>query len=59
MIENDLSYKIIGIALELHWNIGSGLLESAYENALAYDLRGAADSLSVARYPVPFLNCRF
>lgn len=38
MDENELSYKIIGIALELHRNIGPGLLESAYENAFAYDL---------------------
>jgi GxxExxY protein len=41
MNENDLSYKIIGIALELHKNLGPGLLESVYENALAYDLREA------------------
>jgi len=41
MNENELSYKIIGIALELHKNIGPGLLESTYENALAYDLREA------------------
>lgn len=39
MNENDLSFKIIGIALELHKNVGPGLLESVYENALAYDLR--------------------
>ncbi len=37
--ENELSFKIIGIALELHKTIGPGLLESTYENALAYDLR--------------------
>lgn len=39
MNENELSFKVIGIALELHKNIGPGLLESTYENALAYDLR--------------------
>ena len=39
MTENQLSYQIIGTALELHKNIGPGLLESVYENALAYDLR--------------------
>lgn len=39
MNENDLSYKIIGAAIELHRNIGPGLLESAYENAFAYELR--------------------
>ena len=39
MNENEISYKIIGAAIELHKNIGPGLLESAYENALAFDLR--------------------
>ena len=38
MDENELSYKIIGAALELHNKLGPGLLESVYENALAYDL---------------------
>jgi GxxExxY protein len=37
--ENYLSNKIIGIAIELHKKLGPGLLESAYENALAYDLK--------------------
>lgn len=39
MTENEISYVIIGAAIELHKTIGPGLLESAYENALAYDLR--------------------
>ncbi|HUX54715.1 MAG TPA: GxxExxY protein [Williamwhitmania sp.] len=39
MNENDLSYKIIGAAMELHQALGPGLLESVYEAALAYDLR--------------------
>jgi len=39
MTENDISYKIIGVAIEIHKIIGPGLLESAYENALAYELR--------------------
>jgi GxxExxY protein len=43
MTENELSLKIIGIALELHRNVGPGLLESSYENALVYDLREARD----------------
>lgn len=38
MTENELSYKIIGAAISLHRNIGPGLLESAYEIALAYEL---------------------
>ena len=39
MTENELSYKIIGVVIKLHKQIGPGLLESAYENALAYELR--------------------
>ena len=39
MTENELSYKIIGAALEVHKTLGVGLLESAYEVALAYELR--------------------
>ena len=39
MNENEISYKIIGAAIELHKELGCGLLESAYENPLAYELR--------------------
>jgi len=39
MTENEISYKIIGVAIEIHKIIGPGLLESAYENALAYELK--------------------
>ena len=39
MTENELSYKIIGAAIEVHKNIGVGLLEHAYETALAYELK--------------------
>lgn len=39
MTENEIAYKIVGALLELHKNVGPGLLESAYEHALAYDLR--------------------
>lgn len=39
MTENEISKKVIGLAIELHKRIGPGLLESVYENALAYDLK--------------------
>ena len=39
MTENDISYKIIGAALEVHKKLGVGLLESAYETALVYELQ--------------------
>lgn len=38
MTENELSYKIIGAALEVHRNLGAGLMESAYAQALVYEL---------------------
>ncbi|QOW10457.1 GxxExxY protein [Kaistella flava (ex Peng et al. 2021)] len=38
MTENELSYKIIGAAIEVHRTLGVGLLESAYESALLYEL---------------------
>jgi len=37
MTENDIATKIIGVAIELHKKLGPGLLESAYESALAFD----------------------
>jgi len=39
LIENEISYKIIGCAIDLHKTLGPGLLESVYEAALAYDLK--------------------
>jgi len=39
MTENELSYKIIGAALEVRKTLGVGLLESAYEVALTYELK--------------------
>ena len=53
MNENELSFIIIGIALELHRNIGPGLLESAYENALTYDLKEAGLNVK-QQVPMPF-----
>src|SRR5437016_12386344 len=38
--ENDLlTEKIIGFAIEVHRQLGPGLLESAYEECLCYELR--------------------
>lgn len=54
MTENELSYKIIGIALELHRNLGPGLLESSYENAFAYDLKQTGLKVK-QQVPMPFM----
>lgn len=36
---NPLSNKIIGAAIEVHRSLGPGLLESAYRECLAYELK--------------------
>lgn len=38
-IENELSYKIIGCAIEVQKHLGPGLLESAYRECLYYELK--------------------
>ena len=35
---DDLSYKVIGCAIEVHRTLGPGLLESVYEKALMHEL---------------------
>jgi len=35
---NDLTYKIIGAAIEVHKNLGPGLLEKVYEKCLTKEL---------------------
>jgi GxxExxY protein len=35
---NEITQKIIGCAIEVHRYLGPGLLESAYEECLAYEL---------------------
>jgi GxxExxY protein len=39
MTENELSKIIIGCAIDVHSNLGSGLLESAYEECLFYEIK--------------------
>ena len=36
---NNLSYKIVGCAIEVHKNLGPGLLESVYESCLIEELQ--------------------
>ena len=36
---NHITEKIIGCAIEVHKNLGPGLLESLYEKALCYEMR--------------------
>lgn len=54
MNENELSYKIIGAAISIHKTVGPGLLESVYENALAFDLREMGFEVK-QQHPMPFV----
>jgi GxxExxY protein len=47
MTDDDVSSKIIGLAIEVHRSLGPGLLESAYNQCLFYELK--ANGLHVER----------
>ena len=54
MDENQLSKIIIGAAIKVHKNLGPGLLESAYEETLYYELK--KESLNVEKQkPMPLV----
>ena len=53
MTENEIAYQIVGASLELHREVGPGLLESAYESALLYELRERGLSVK-QQCPMPF-----
>ena len=44
-----LSHKVIGCALEVHRNLGPGLLESTYEKCLAHELTDVKISFKVQK----------
>ena len=61
---NDLSHQVIGLCIEVHRELGPGLLESAYEEALAYELSRAGLSFArqcevPLRYKSVKLNCDY
>lgn len=39
LIENEISNKILRVAIKVHSNLGPGLLESAYKECLAFALK--------------------
>ncbi len=53
-IENELSYKVIGLAMKVHTNLGPGLLESAYKECFAYELIKAGFYIK-KEYPLPLV----
>ena len=52
MLDNEITERVIGCGIKVHTNLGPGLLESAYESCLYYELFKAG--LSVERQkPIP------
>ena len=49
---DELSNQVIGCALEVHRNLGPGLLESTYEQCLAHEL-GASGIPFKLQHPLP------
>ena len=45
----ELTYQIIGAAMEVHKELGPGFLEKIYENALIVELNFAEQSLKYKR----------
>lgn len=41
LLESALTEKVIGLSREVHRGLGPGLLESAYETCLCFELREA------------------
>ena len=54
MSENEIATSIIVAAIEIHRITGPGLLESAYESALAYDLSNMGLQVRI-QHPQPFI----
>lgn len=61
---DELSNKVIGLAIEVHKGLGPGLLESAYEQCLAYELSQHSVAFEMQK-PLPLkykkvkLDCGF
>ncbi len=54
---NDLAYKIVGCAIEVHKNLGPGLLESVYEQCLIEELKDMGFSVKSQVYiPIKYKN---
>ena len=54
MTENELSNKIIGLAIEVHTALGPGLLESAYKECLFFKIVKSGISVEKEK-PMPLI----
>ena len=56
---NEITEKIIGCAIEVHKQLGPGLLESAYEECLAYELQSLGFKIERQKaVPVVYKNIK-
>lgn len=64
LVHKELTSQILGAAMEVHSQLGPGLLESVYETCMAHELTGRGLSV-VRQLPVPVvykgqrLDCGF
>lgn len=62
--DNDLTHRVIGCAMEVHYHLGPGLLESIYEECLCHEL-GQAGVAFVRQHRLPVkykghdIDCHF
>ena len=57
---DELSGKIIGCVIEVHKNLGPGLLESAYERCLSYELTTKGLKHETQKeLPIDYKNLKF
>ncbi len=54
MIENEISARIIGLAIDVHKSLGPGLLESAYKECLFYEVK-QTELFVVKEKPMPLV----
>ena len=48
--KDELTGKVIGLAIEVHKNLGPGLLESAYQQCLLYELEKVGYMSKMKKY---------
>ena len=54
LTENELAKEVIGCAISVHRNLGPGLLENAYQQCLAYELKKQGLNIEVEK-PMPLI----
>ena len=54
MTENEISTKVIGLAIEIHRTLGPGLLESVYKECLLYELNQSG-LITIKERPMPLV----